>query len=101
MNTKNCEKCPSDIAIWKLAVEAATCLMALAVALWFWVFRPTAQRLLQETPWDRKGEFVEQALMFLSYIQVLKLGKTKKSKQNVSRPFSTHRSVSLVLSEEF
>lgn len=73
MNTKNCEECPSDIAIWKLAVAAATCLMALALALWFWVFRPTAQRLLQETPWDRKGEFVEQALMFLSYIQVLRV----------------------------
>ena len=81
-NTKNCEECPPDIAIWKLAVAAATCLMALALALWFWVFRPTAHGLLQETPSNRTSEFVEQGLMFLSYIQILKLGRTKKSKEN-------------------
>eukprot|EP00434_Breviolum_minutum_P018629 symbB.v1.2.016436.t1/scaffold1120.1/size138809/17 len=70
---KECQKCPSDVAIWPLAVAAASCPMVLALAIWFWVFRPTTHDLLQETPWDRKGEFVEQALMFLSYIQVLRV----------------------------
>ena len=73
MNTTNCEECPFDLAVWPLAVAAASCPMVLALAIWFWVFRPTTHDLLQETPWDRKGEFVEQALMFLSYIQVLRV----------------------------
>jgi len=97
-STKECQKCPSDLAIWPLAVAAVSCPMVLALAIWFWVFRPTTHDLLQETPWDRKGEFVEQALMFLSYIQVLKLGNPNP--EDVFSFLSTHWSVCLVLRED-
>lgn len=69
---RECVECSGE-PVWPLVVVAVGLVAGLAFGIWFFVFRPKLERLAAEKPWKRRAEFLEQALMFLSYLQVLKL----------------------------